>query len=71
MKLEVQQVIIPVGSSIGYVVGPPVDDHTKVVVAAGDTRMLFAIGEAMAEADGPVVVDAPDWSIVRIYELPD
>lgn len=71
MKLEIQQVIIPVGSSIGFVVGPPVDDHTKVVVAAGDSRMLFAIGEAMAETEGPVVVDAPDWSILRIYELPE
>jgi hypothetical protein len=70
MEIEVQQLIVPLGSSIGYVVGRPTNDHTKVVVAAGDQRVLTAIAEAMSEAEGPLIADVPDWAILRIYERP-
>jgi hypothetical protein len=68
MEIKVQQVIVPIGSSIGFVIGEPVNDSTKVVVAAGDPRALVTIAEAMVE--GEVVADIPNWSIIRVYETP-
>jgi hypothetical protein len=70
VEIEIQQVIVPVGSTIGYVIGQPVGDGTKVVVAAADHRVLSAIVDAMFEADGPVIGEVPDWAILRIYETP-
>ena len=70
MEIEVQQVIVPIGSTIGYVIGQPTNDGTKVVVAAGDQRVLFHIAEAMAISEGPVIAEVPDWAILRIFERP-
>lgn len=70
MEIEVQQLIVPIGSTIGYVIGQPVGDHTKVVVAAGDQRVLMTIAEAMAEGEGPLIAEIPDWAVIRIYERP-
>jgi hypothetical protein len=70
MEIEVQQLIVPMGSTIGYVIGHPVGDGTKVIVAAGDQRVLLTIAEAMTESEGPVVAEVPDWAILRIYERP-
>ncbi len=70
MEIEIRQVIVPIGSTIGYVIGEPTNDATKVVVAAGDQRVLTTIVEAMAEAEGPLVAEVPDWAILRVFEKP-
>ena len=70
MEIEIKQVIVPVGSTIGFVIGTPTNDATKVIVAAGDQRVLESIVEAMGEAEGPLVAEVPDWAILRVYELP-
>jgi hypothetical protein len=70
VKVQVTTVAIPMGSSIGYGAGFPEGDETKQVYFAGDWRPMAGLGEAIATADDPIVIDVPDWAILEIRELP-
>jgi hypothetical protein len=70
VEIRVEQIAIVKGEAI--VTGRPVNDATKVVVAAG-AEVTSAMLLAMALQDLPEapIVDVPDDHIVRILELPE
>lgn len=70
MKIQVEQVAIPIGSTIGFGAGKPVGDETKLVIFAGDWRPMAGLGETIAGADEPVVIDVADSAVLEIIELP-
>jgi hypothetical protein len=70
MRIKVQQVIVPADSTVGYVIGVPVDDGTKLVVAGADRRGAIELGESFASADEQPEVDVPDWAVITVLELP-
>ena len=69
MKIQVTDIAIPVGSSIGFGRGIPEGDETKVVYFVGDWRPMAGVGEMIVRADEPIVIEIPDWSILEIREL--
>lgn len=71
MKLLIETVAIPAGSTIGYGVGRPIDDWTKEVLFAGDSRMMGNLGQAITDSIDPIVVDVPEWAVLDIRELPE
>lgn len=75
MLIEVERVAIPVGSTIGFGLGHPVGDPTKVVLFAGDARFMFELGqavEAVNESGAALpLAEVPDWAIRAILELPE
>jgi hypothetical protein len=69
-KIEVEGAFVSEGSTIGYIFGRPVDDHTKRVYVAGDARMTAEIGEAIITSDEPVIAEYEWWQVVEVRELP-
>lgn len=67
-NIIVDQIIVPVGSTIGFGRGRT-DDGTVEVVFAGDHRSMAALGDAIVESDEPIVVDVPEWAILNRREL--
>ena len=62
MKVAVEKVRIPAGSTLGYAEG--IDENLRRVAFAGDHRMMRIIAEAV-EAGGDVVwTDVPEYNIV-------
>lgn len=70
MKVQVTDIAIPVGSSIGYGRGFPEGDTTKQVIFAGDWRPMAGLGLMLEATDVEIVIDVPDWAILEILELP-
>ena len=68
MQIQVDRIVVPVGSTVGYGMGRT-DDGTVAVLFAGDHRAMAAIGEAISESDEPIVVDVPEWAILDRQEL--
>ena len=66
MRVTIQEVAIPVMSSIGY--GRGVDDLGSVVVVAGDHRPMRDIGEAIRRGEA-VTVDVSPWQILGEDDL--
>ena len=62
MTIALEQVSIPAWSTIGYGVGR--DEHRNVVRFAGDHRPLRQLGEALATADEPLLVEVEPWQII-------
>lgn len=71
MRLLIEAVAVPMGSTIGYGRGIPENDPTKRVTFAGDARIMEALGEAMLASEAQLVADVPDWAILEIEELPE
>ncbi len=71
VKMRVNRVLLPVGSTVGLVFGQPEGDGTKVAVAGVPWRAAIDIGEAITEAEEPVVIEFDDWMILGVMELPD
>lgn len=67
-KLIIDQIIVPIGSTIGFGRGRT-DDGTVAVVFAGDHRAMAALGDAIVESDEPIIVDVPEWAILNRQEL--
>lgn len=70
MKMEVEQVAVREGESIGLVVGRPVGDATKQIIVGIEVRMAISLGEALIAADEPIVAEYEDWQVLAIRELP-
>jgi hypothetical protein len=71
VKVQVERVLIPAGSTVGIVFGRPVNDFTKVIAGGADYREAAALGELISQSDEPVVVEMPDWAVLGILELPE
>ena len=70
MRVQVERVVIPFGSTIGFGFGRT-DDGTVHVAFVGDARRMYGLGEEISEADEPVVVEVPEGAIVGMaMELP-
>jgi len=67
MTLTLNQVSIPAGSTIGY--GQGIDDEGRHVRFAGDHRHLRQLGEALAGADEPILVEVEPWQVLSIETL--
>lgn len=70
MKIQVMEIAIPAGSTIGYGRGIPEGDPTKRVTFAGDWRPMAGLGVMLEAADAEIVIDVPDWAILEIEQLP-
>ena len=66
MTITLNRVTIPAWSTIGYGLG--VDEHGRRVRFAGDHRPLRQLGEALAGADEPILVEVESWQVVAIEE---
>lgn len=69
MKIRVDQVTFLMGQDDALVSGRPVDDPTKVVIAAADPRTTLLV-VAATMSGGPFVVDVPDDAIRDVLEAP-
>lgn len=67
MKVQVEQVAIPDGSTIGFGMGTT-DGGTVEVLFGGDHRAMQELGEAIAESPEPIEVDIPDWAVLAFRE---
>lgn len=78
MKVQVVEISVPMGSTVGTAIGWPVGaddvvDATKEVSFAGDWRAMQALAAfaMLAESVGePTVIEVPDWAILGIRETP-
>jgi len=66
MTLTLNQVSIPAGSTIGY--GQGIDEDGNTVRFAGDHRPLRQLGQALAGADEPILVEVESWQVVAVEE---
>jgi len=66
MTLTLNQVSILAGSTIGFGLG--VDEDGRRVRFAGDHRPLRHLGEALAVAEEPILVEVDDWQVLSIEE---
>lgn len=68
MEIRIEQIAIIKGEAV--LSGRPVNDGTKVVVAAGaDVMSAIMVALAMQDLELPIV-DVPDDHIIGILELP-
>lgn len=70
MEIRVTQVTVKAGDTVGLIVGVPVNDETKVIVAGADWRAALALGAAITERGEEPIVDVPDWAILGILGAP-
>ena len=73
MRIQVMEIVVPGGSTIGIGRGFPEGDKTKVVTFGGDWRQMVDVAmlAAGAEAVGEeLVIEIPDWAVLDIRELP-
>ena len=66
MTLTLERITIPADSTIGYGLG--VDEDGRRVRFAGDHRPLRHLGEALAVAEEPILVEVDDWQVLSIEE---
>ena len=66
MTITLNRVTIPAWSTIGYGLG--VDEDGRRVRFAGDHRPLRHLGEALAVAEEPILVEVDDWQVLSIEE---
>ena len=66
MTLTLNQVSIPAGSTIGFGLG--VDEDGRRVRFAGDHHPLRQLGQALADADEPILVEVESWQVVAVEE---
>jgi len=64
VTIALHQVTVPAGSTIGYGFG--VDETGRIVCFAGDHRPLRQLGEALAGADEPILVEVELWQVVSV-----
>jgi hypothetical protein len=70
MEMTVIQVAFQADGQV-LVLGVPVNDSTKVVVAlASSPREAVLLAMAVASSDSDIVVDPPEDAIVAILEQP-
>ena len=67
MTLTLERITIPADSTIGYGLG--VDEDGRRVRFAGDHRPLRHLGEALAGADEPILVEVEPSEVLSIDEL--
>lgn len=73
MRIQLLEIKIPAGSTIGFGVGQPVGDATKEVTFVGDWRPMagLAMMAMNAEAEGALLeIEIPDDTVLLIRELP-
>jgi hypothetical protein len=68
LRIEVERVIVPIGSTIGFGAGRTEDGATAVIFA-GDHRAMAALGEVIAQSDEPIFVDVPEWVVLERHKL--
>lgn len=68
MKVVVERVVIPVGSSTGIAFGST-DDGTVLVIVASDWRAMMDLGEALVAAREPIVAEFEDWQVLGSWEV--
>ena len=66
MTIMLERVTIPASSTIGH--GLAVDQHGRRVHFAGDHRPLRQLGEALAAADEPILVEVEPWQVLAIED---
>ena len=67
VTIILEQVTAPELSTIGYGLGVNEEGHRVRFV--GDHRPLRQLGEALAGADEPILVEVEDWQIFSIDEV--
>jgi hypothetical protein len=65
MIVTLTHVTIPAMSTIGY----GLDDMGRLVCFAGDHRPLRHLGEAVAAATEPILVDIEDWQVLGVEKV--
>ena len=66
MTITLERIAVPADSTIGYGLG--VDEDGRRVRFAGDWRPLRDLGEALADADEPILVEVEPWQVLAIEE---
>ena len=66
MTIAVTHVSIPAWSTIGY--GRGLDEHGNVVRFVGDQGPLRQLGDALAVATEPLMVEVEAWQVLGVEE---
>ena len=66
MTITLERITIPAWSTIGY--GYGVDEDGRRVRFVGDHSPLRQLGEALAGADEPILVEVEPWQVLAIED---